>query len=964
MKSAIAKHSLTTASLIALAMARALPSTALAQEETVVEAAEGAEAATQTNAWGQVNIDLPADEAIRYGVLDNGMRYALRKNTTPKGAASVRMHVKVGSVAEAENEQGLAHFLEHMAFNGSTNVPEGEMVSMLEREGLSFGPDTNASTSFTETIYKLDLPDAKEAAVDLALMLMRETASNLTIGEEAVERERGVVQSERQLRNTAGLRSAVAQLAVQLPDTPVSKRLPIGTVEVVDTAPASRIRDFYHRYYRPENTTLVLVGDFDTNAMEAKIKAQFADWEAVGPAGKPMDYGTIDPASPLTIGSFNDPSAQTTAIFQKAKPYEATGNSVAANLESVQLALASQIISQRFQKLTLSADAKILGGAAPFVPVENIAEQGLFVSVGKAGDWQSAVAVGEQELRRALQHGFTQSEVDEQLANLSANLENTAKQQDTRRNAGVADEIISSSVSGEIVLTPASKFEVLEALKPALTADQVTEAFRANWAGGPNNVFVTTAEPIENAGEAIAAALTASQKVAVEAPVEAVTKPFAYDDFGTPGKISSDTMIEDLGIRTITFENGVRLNIKTTDFEAGKVRYSVKVGEGLQSIPEGSGGLNYFMENVMALGGLGEHDIEEIQKLTVGKSVNIAMRAGQDALTSSGTTTPDDAELQFKLLAALVTDPGYRMAADSLWQNALPTINTQNSATPIAVFRRDFSRVMASGDPRIGQGSPEEIGAMNMAKVKKLISNQLDNGQIDIAIVGDVEEQAAIDMVAQTFGALPERQTSGDGDKTIRPVNFPKDAGTITLYHNGQADQGAAAAVWPTDDYDDQKDDVTRDIMSAAMGLILTDEVRENLSASYSTEAFSRSSSIYDGDGFVTGFAVADPARMDEIYAAIRTAAKQLRDAPVADDLLLRARKPMLERLDAQDRSNGAWLGAVVEAQRRSERLDRWRGRKEIAASVTAADIQAAAQKYLKDDAMVEVRIIPKPDGK
>ena len=535
MKSAIAKHSLTTASLIALAMAGVLPSTALAQAEVTLEAAEQAEAVAQTNAWGQTNVDLPADEAIRYGVLDNGMRYALRKNTTPKGAASVRMHVKVGSVAEAENEQGLAHFLEHMAFNGSTNVPEGEMVSMLEREGLSFGPDTNASTSFTETIYKLDLPDAKETAVDLALMLMRETASNLTIGEEAVERERGVVQSERQLRNTAGLRSAVAQLAVQLPETPVSKRLPIGTEEVIATAPSSRIKDLYHRYYRPENTTLVMVGDFDVDAMEAKIQAQFADWEAVGQAGAAMDYGTIDPSSPLTIGSFSDPSSPTTAIFQKAKPFEATGNSVADNLESVQLALASQILAQRFQKLALAADAKILGGAAPFAPVENIADQALFVSVGKAGDWQNAVAVGEQELRRALQYGFTQSEVDEQLANFSSTLENAAKQQDTRRNAGVADEIISSTVSGEVVLTPAGKFEVLQSLKPSLTADLITQAFRSNWEGGPSSVFVTTAEPIENAEEAIGAALSASQKVAVEAPVEAETKPFAYDDFGTPG---------------------------------------------------------------------------------------------------------------------------------------------------------------------------------------------------------------------------------------------------------------------------------------------------------------------------------------------------------------------------------------------------------------------------------------------
>ena len=969
MKLTAIKNSLTSASLFALAIAGAAPNNALAQQEVTAEealeaatlAADEAQKTPQANAWAQTNIDLPADEAIRYGMLSNGMRYALRKNSTPEGAASVRMHVNVGSIAEAENEQGLAHFLEHMAFNGSTNVPEGEMVSMLEREGLSFGPDTNASTGFTETIYQLDLPDARESAMDLALMLMRETASNLTISDEAVERERGVIQSERQLRNTAGLRSARVQFAKQLPNTPVSDRFPIGTAEVIDTAPASRIRDFYHRYYRPENTTLVIVGDFDVEALEAKIVSQFGDWKAVGPAGAPMDYGTIDPNSPLSVGSFSDPASQTTAIFQKAKPYTATPNSVAGNLESIQLAVASQVLARRFLNLALAQDAKILGGAAPFNPFANIAEQAFFITVGKDGDWQSALAIGEQELRRAIEHGFTQSEIDEQLVNLTANLENAAKQQGTRQNAGIANELIASSVSGEVVVTPAGQLEVFQTLKPALTAAAVTQAFRANWQGGPNNVFVTSKAPIENAEESIRAALAASAKVAVTPPVDEVTNPFAYDDFGTPGKVASDGRIEDLGIRTIEFENGVRLNIKKTDFEDNELRFAVEIGEGLRAIPDAAGGLSYFMDNVMALGGLGEHDFQEIQRLTAGKTVNFGLVANQDSLRSSGTTTPDDAELQFKLVAALITDPGYRVEADAAWQNALPTINTQNAATPIAVYQRDFRRALASGDTRIGQGTAEELAAINMAMVKSQISDQLENGAIDIAIVGDIDEQAAIDLVAQTFGALPARPKREGVLDNIRPITFPADAGTIELYHNGQADQGAAAAVWPTDDYDDQKDDVTRDMMAAAMGLILIDEVRENLSASYSTQVFSRSSSLYDGDGFVTGFAVADPARMDQIFAAIRNVAKQMRDAPIDDDVLLRARKPMIERLEARVRENGAWLNIVVEAQRKPEWLDRWRARKDIVNQISAADIQAAARKYLTDEAMVEVRVVPEP---
>ncbi len=950
------KHNVFAASILALAIALPMPSLAQSQDETQATA----QAPTAAHPWGVVNTDLPADEAIRYGVLANGMRYALRRNDTPQDAASVRMHVKVGSVAEADDEQGLAHFLEHMAFNGSTNVPEGEMIKLLERQGLAFGPDTNATTSFTETVYMLDLPDANQDAVDLALMLMRETASNLTLTDEAVNRERGVIQSERQLRNSPQLRSAVAQLAKQLPGTMLSKRLPIGTVEVIDTAPASRIRDFYNRYYRPENTTLVMVGDFDLDAMEAKIKAQFSDWTPTGPAGAPIDYGTIDPAAEFTVGTFSDPSVQTLAIFGKSERYEPTPNSVAENLEPLQRALASSIMASRFQKLALAADAKLLGGAVQFNDVEDVASQKAVVAVGKEGDWQSAVAIAEQELRRALQYGFTQSELDEQLGNIAANFENAAKQQDTRKSAGLADEIASSTVDQSVVLTPAGKLAVFQALRPALTLEGVNAAFASAWEGGPTSLFVTTPTPIENGEAAVAAVLADSAKLAVDAPVEEVTKAFAYDDFGTPGAVVSDTVIEDLGVRTVTFANGVRLNVKTTDFEADKVQYSVRVGDGLKVLPEGSGGLDYYLQNVMAVGGLGEHDIREIQKLTVGKNVNIGLEIGHDALVSSGTTIPADTELQFKLLAALITDPGYRAEADSVWQNALPTINNQNLATPVAVLQSQFGRAVANNDPRFGQGTAEDLAAMNMTRVESLIADQLASGPIEIGIVGDIEADAAIAIVAKTFGALPDRASAGADNASIRPAKVVGDTKEVALYHNGQADQGVALAVWPTDDDADYKDEVVRDLLAKSLGLILTDEVREKLGSSYATDGFSEASGTYPDFGFLGIFAIADPAKMPEIYGVMRTVAEQLRNEPPSDDVILRARKPLLEQLDKQDRENSAWMGVVARAQSEPERLARWRQRKSVAEGISAADLQAAAREYLTEADLVEVRILPK----
>ena len=226
-------------------------------------------------AWNFAASDIPVDLDIIFGVLPNGMKYALLNNATPKDSVVLRMRFDIGSFAEAEDQRGLAHFLEHMVFNGSTNVPEGEMVKLLERKGLAFGADTNAVTGFDGTIYKLDLPNASDDLIDTGLMLMRETASEVTIDPEAVDRERGIILSERRARDSYQLRNLVAQLAFQMEGMTVANRIPVGIEEVIRTAPATRIRDLYDRYYRPERAFLVLVGDFDPAAIEELIYGMF-----------------------------------------------------------------------------------------------------------------------------------------------------------------------------------------------------------------------------------------------------------------------------------------------------------------------------------------------------------------------------------------------------------------------------------------------------------------------------------------------------------------------------------------------------------------------------------------------------------------------------------------------------------------------------------------------------------------
>jgi zinc protease len=322
-----------------------------------------AAAQTQTNGWGVRLTDVTPDPAIRYGTLPNGMKYAIMRNSTPKGAASLRLQFAFGSLGEKENERGLAHFIEHMAFNGTTHVPEGDMIKILERQGLAFGPDTNAVTGFDSTTYMLDVPRTDDEHVDTALFLLREVAGEVKFDPAAVERERGVVLGERRARDSFQLRQLIDVLGFDLPSTPYPNRIPIGTEEVIKTASADTVRALYHRYYRPENATLVFVGDADPALIEAKIKKSFGDWKDVGPAGGELPRGTVDLSRKADFDTFIDPAVPTTVDVTIMREWQKPVDTIAYRQQKVLEALATGIVNRRLARLSNASNTPLLGGA-------------------------------------------------------------------------------------------------------------------------------------------------------------------------------------------------------------------------------------------------------------------------------------------------------------------------------------------------------------------------------------------------------------------------------------------------------------------------------------------------------------------------------------------------------------------------------------------------------------------------
>jgi zinc protease len=915
-----------------------------------------ATASPAVNGWGVKLTDVTPDPAIRYGVLPNGMKYAIMHNATPKGTASVRLQIALGSIAEAENERGLSHFIEHMAFNGTTHVPRGDMIKILERQGLAFGPDTNAATGFDTTTYMLELPHADAQHVDTALFLFREVSSEVKFDPEAVDHERGVILGEERARDNFQLHQVIHLLKFEFPLTPYPDRLPIGVDPVIKNASSETLRNLYHRYYRPEDATLVFVGDADPAEIEAKIVKAFGDWKGVGSAGAPLPRGKIDLARPASFSTFADPAVVTSVNYSVTRPWKDPADTLAERRHKMLESVAEQIFNRRIQKLADAPGSPLLGGGMKADEEREAALVSIVSVAAKDGAWTNALTTAEQEVRRAAQFGFTQAELKTALMNMMGAVKSGAEQADTRQNASLAGAVLSVVGRDDFVTSPKIMAPVFAGMVKSVTLPEVNAAFRELWTGSAPLIHVSAKAEVP--AQQLAAAFDASRAVALAAPKESAAQAFAYDSFGTPGNVVADQRIADLGVRTVRFANNVRLNIKKTDFEAGKIRFTVRLGNGMLDLPVNEPGLASMMTATSSDGGLQKHSFDELKDLLAGKVISVGAGVGEDAFVAGGVTSPKDLNLQMKVSAAYLLDPGFRPEAASRWQMVVPVLEKQVDAQPEAVAMLRLPILLASGDQRFGMPRDVELAKRNFAEAKAALAPVIASAPIEVTIVGDVDEDAAIAAVAASFGALPQRKLAGSAPAAVRTAMFRQDRSPIVLTHDGPESKAVVESVWPTTDDRNFREVVGMELLKDVLDIMLTDKVRQALGDSYGVTLQSDMSHVFKGFGYVSAGAVVAPDKADEVQKAIAEGAAELRAKPVADDLLARARNPELEKINHSLRDNGFWLGALARAQSEPSRLDRVRQRKALLEAVTAADLQKLAQKYLQPARLQPVLIV------
>ncbi|WP_267552333.1 pitrilysin family protein [Rhizobium rhizogenes] len=923
-----------------------------------VAAALPALAETQAVAWPQATSDLPVETGIRFGTLPNGMRFAIMHNATPAGQVAIRFRIGTGSLQENDDQQGLAHFLEHMAFKGSTHVAEGEMIRTLQRLGLAFGADTNASTSYNETVYALDLPEADKETISTGLMLMRETASELTLDAGAFDRERGVILSEEKLRDTPQYRGGIGFVNLLLPGQRVPQRPPIGKTDIISNAPVDLVRDYYRTNYRPERATLIVVGDIDPAALEADIRNRFGNWTAKTPAPADIDLGALEKHGER-VGTVIVPGGATRVQIAWTRPYDASQDTVAKRRQQLVEGIGLAVLNRRISLLAQQPNPPFVSAQAGSQDLLKSAHVTMIAADTDPDKWQTALNAIDQEQRRIAEFGAAQSEVDREIAEYRSTLQAAAGGAATRTSPDIAASLAWSVGEGAVFTSPADDLSLFDAAMKGLTAAEVNQSLQAAFAGNGPQLVLQIPQMPEGGDGAVEKAYADSRATPVTAPEHTAAVAWPYTNFGPSGDVAERRVIDDLGVTMVRFANGVRLTVKPTKLRADEVLVRVNVGHGRLDLPHDRP-LPLWAAPAVPLSGLNAISYDDMQKAFASNVLGSDFSVQDGAFKFEGATRPSDLATQLQLLTAYVSDPAYRPDVFKRVQQAYLNSLPQLQAAPGTVVGRDLPGLLHSSDPRWAFPDRTQLLDAKPEDFEAVLRPAIAKGQIEVIVAGDVQVDDAIRMTAQTFGALPARpdtqERAEDSD-----VHFPAPTPQpVVLLHDGRSDNAGALVAMPIGDFfSDLPRAAAANVTGAILRNRLIDQFRIAEGATYSPQGDVDLSRSIPGYGFAYVYLETTPAKVDHFFDLVDKIAADLRDRDVSPDELTRARAPIVEEIKRSQQSNNYWLEGLRNAQTDPRRLERIRGNITGYQSITAQDVRATATTYLKSDTAWRLKILP-----
>lgn len=925
--------------------------------------------ATGSVATAQPALDLAAplafDPAVRTGTLANGLRYYVRANSEPEGRAELRLAVDAGSVLEREDQRGLAHLLEHMAFNGTERFAEPELVRYLESVGTRFGPDLNAYTSFDETVYLLQVPTDSAVVFSTGLDVLREWAGRMTLADSSIERERGVVLEEWRLGQGANERMNREQLPVIYGGSRYAERLPIGLPDVIRTASPDAIRDFYRDWYRPDLMAVVVVGDVDVDAVEAQIRERFGSLDR-RPGAPARQAFTVPEHAETRFAIATDAEASQTIVQILFKQPPTRTRTVGDVREELVHSLFFAALGARIDEIPRQPGAPFAAAFAGGGGDLRTLDSAYLVAFAGEARIADAVRVLTTEAERVRRHGVTQTELDRQKTDLLRSLRSAVAERDNQPSRNLAQAYVDAFLEGEPVVTPERRLELAEALIAGITRAEV-DAVADELVTAENRVVVVSAPEKDGLAVPTEADLSAILADVARAEIE------PYDDavsdgplVATPpaaGRITAETTDAALGTTTWTLSNGARVVLKPTAFKADEILLQATSPGGLSLLSDADLAVAGGAAGFVASSGVGTFDEGALQKKLSGQIVQVRPVISDRTEGFSGRAAPGDIEALFQLAHLYATAPRKDPGAFAASLDQTRTFLANQAASPRSAFQDTLSVTLADYNPRV-QTLRAYLAGLGRADLDRSFAFYQDRfadaSDFTFVLVGAFEPDAVRPLVEAYLASLPgtgRRETARDilitppmgvVSKTVRAGSEPQ-AQVAVVFHSrldvsSRAERTRVAA--------------TVDVLSK----MLRENLREDRGGVYGVGVRPVVTRDPVGQVQVRVEFGADPERVEELVAAVFAEVERLKSGGAAPEHLAAFKEQQRRGQETNLQDNGYWMSVLVEAARRDEPAAEALAADRLAAAVTDDDVARTARAILDTGRYVRVTLLPAGD--
>ncbi len=912
---------------------------------------------------------LPLDPSVTRGALTNGLSYYIRRNEEPGDLAQLTLVVRAGSVHEEEDQRGLAHFVEHMAFNGTQRFAKQEIVDYLESIGRTFGPDVNAYTSFDATVYLLEIPTDDPEVIEKAFQILSDWAYAIAFDPEEVDLERGVVLEEWRLGQGFNSRLRSSLLNLLFGDSPYSQRSPIGLPEVVENAPAQDLIDFYQRWYRPDLMALIAVGDFDPELIQAKIRQYFAP-PPEGEANQHSATLTTSTERPSfevpgneepNILVFTDPESPATQLLLLRKLTPDTGNHLSAFRRHVVESLALMMLNARLSERARAVDPPYLNGwvqGSPFVETLDLLEFGAWVEEGGVEKGLAAIL---QEIQRASRHGFTESELEREKVNLLSLIESAYKERGQTPSSTLANSYVAHFTRGEPYLGIEAEWELYQEILPQISLTEFVEVAEIWSASEDTGLLIVRPEETETSSDmdlsaAVQLQLETANTLAVEPYEDSVGDVPLLATIPTPGSITSEEHIESIDARMWTLSNGITVIAKQTDFKDDEVVLSASSPGGHSLVSDEDFVSAQYAAQLVAASGVGPHDNVTLEKLLAGKLVSVSPYISELSEGFTGNASPEDMETLFQLIWLYATEPRLDNAVFSRYMSQLISVAEYYAAEPDSILSDTVNTILGQNHLRNRPLTVELVEELNMERAEAIYADRFaDIGDATFVFVGAFDWDNLRSLTTTYLAALP---TSGRAEQWIDVGIDPPMTLIDEVVRAGTEPRSNSVVVFAGDTQWSQNEALAFTVAGEILGLRLHESVREQLGGTYGIRVNASASRLPDQEYLASIIFGSDPSRTDELFGAVIDEINWLREGG-EQEYLDTVKEQLRSNREEDLRENTFWLGRIQTAAQNGGPFTDPAGFDERLDALTLEQVVEAAQRYFTPDRYIRVVLFP-----